>query len=146
MTDRVIKTLLVLGTELSALEELEAGLESFSEEAQLSTRDHFQIRLALDELVTNSVSYGFVSGAGSGISIYITLHPDRTCEIVYTDDAPRFDPLAQPVPPEKSSTEEAHFGGFGISLVTQMMSEVSYSYENGRNIIKMKKKMAAIDA
>lgn len=143
MAEPIIRTTLELGTDLSALKDLEAGLASFKEKTQLSQRDHFQIRLVLDELVTNSVSYGFSKGIGSGIMIEITLLPGNLCEIVYSDNAPRFDPLELKVPLANSSSEEANFGGFGISLVKQMMHEVSYCYENSRNIIRMKKNLAA---
>ncbi len=142
MSETIISTEILLGTDLSALKELEAGLSVFGEKAQISKRDQYQLRLVLDELVTNTVSYGFASGVGSGISVSVSLHPDGICEIVYTDDAPRFDILAQPVPPEKRSTEEAGFGGFGISLVVQMMNEVTYRYKDGKNIIRMNKKLA----
>lgn len=145
MVEKIIRTTLVLGTELSSLKDLEVGLESFQEKARFSQRDHFHIRLVLDELVTNSVSYGFTTGVGSGITIDIALLPDNHCEIVFTDDAPHFNPLKRPVLPGKSSAEATNFGGFGISLIKQMMDEVSYSYENGRNIIRMKKKLATND-
>lgn len=145
MSDPIIKTKFLLGTDLAALKELEAGLKSFGEKARLSQKDHYQLRLTLDELVTNSVSYGFSSGTGSGISIDISLHSNRLCEIVYADDAPPFNILEKPVPSEKRSTEEANFGGFGISLVTQMMNKVTYSYEDGKNIIRLNKQLAAID-
>lgn len=143
MSKAIIITEILLGTDLSALKELETGLNVFGEKAQISKRDHYQLRLVLDELVTNTVSYGFTSKMGSGISITISLQADGLCEIVYTDDAPRFDILANPIPPEKRSTEEAGFGGFGISLVTQIMNDVTYSYKDGRNVILMKKKLAS---
>lgn len=143
MPETIISTEIILGTDLSALRELEAGLKVFKEKAQISKRDHYQLRLVLDELVTNTVSYGFASGIGSGIRISISLRSEGLCEIVYTDDAPRFDILAQPIPPEKRSSEEAGFGGFGISLVMQMMNEVTYRYKDGKNIIRMNKKLAS---
>lgn len=143
MMESVIRTTLELGTDLSALKDLETGLDLFQEKARLAKRDFFHIRLTLDELVTNSVSYGFSSGVGSGITIEISLPANDLCEIVYSDDAPRFDPLGHKVIPYNGSIEEASVGGFGISFVKQMMQEVSYSYENGRNIIKMKKNLAA---
>ncbi len=142
MAEPIIRTTILLGTDLSALKDLGAGLDLFQEKARLAKRDHFHIRLALDELVTNSVSYGFSSGVGSGIIIEIALLPNNLCEIIYSDDAPRFDPLVHTIAPTQSSIEEASVGGFGISFVKQMMHEVSYSYENGRNIITMKKKLA----
>jgi len=143
MADQVIRTQFSLGKDLSALEELEVALETLSDKAHLNPRDHFQIRLALDELVTNSVSYGFASGVGSGITIQITVYPDNRCEIVYTDDAPPFDILANPVPDEKKSTEEANYGGFGIALVIKMMNNVTYCYENGKNTIRIEKQLTA---
>ncbi|MFT5729842.1 MAG: anti-sigma regulatory factor (Ser/Thr protein kinase) [Desulforhopalus sp.] len=143
MPDTIISTEILLGTDLSGLRELEAGLKVFGEKAQISKRDHYQLRLVLDELVTNTVSYGFASGIGSGIRISISLSSDGLCKIIYTDDAPRFDIVAQPVLLEKGSSEEAGFGGFGISLVMQIMDEVTYRYKDSKNIIRMSKKLAS---
>lgn len=143
MVDTISSTEIFLGTDLSALQELETGLKIFGKKAQLSQRNQYQLRLVLDELVTNTVSYGFAMGTGSGIRISVSLNSENLCEIIYTDDAPQFDILAQTVPPEKRSSEEAGFGGFGISLVLQIMDEVTYCYKNGRNIIQMNKTLVS---
>ncbi len=129
------------GTELTALDELADGLAPLKTDGRLSERDHYQMRLALDELITNTVSYGFASGTGTGIEASITLWPGRCYRIVYRDDAPPFDPLAVSMAPEQRSTEAANFGGFGISLVTTIMDEIDYRREDGRNVITMTKSL-----
>ena len=142
MTPQQIKKSLLLGKDLTALEDLEAGMEELKESCGLSSRDHYQIRLALDELVTNVVSYGFAEGVGSRITIDIAIIPEVKCEIDYTDDAPPFNPVEHCVPSEKSKNEQGNFGGMGIFLVKQVMDEVAYRYENGRNLLRMKKQLA----
>ncbi len=138
-----IRQTLRLGTDLSALSELAERLQELQQATALNERDHYQLRLALDELITNTVSYGFASGTGSGITIEITIPPDRRCTIRYADDAPPFNPLAAPVPPELRSTEEMSFGGFGISLITSIMDEVHYRHDGAHNIIEMVKQFEA---
>jgi phosphoserine phosphatase RsbU/P len=136
-----VTSVLHFGTTLTALDELADGLSPLKADGLLSERDHYQLRLALDELITNTVSYGFTTGTGTGIDVDITLWPGRSYRVVYRDDAPPFNPLTASMAPEHRSTEAANFGGFGISLVTTIMDELSYRHENGKNVITMEKQL-----
>jgi anti-sigma regulatory factor (Ser/Thr protein kinase) len=142
MTAQRIKKRLTLGTDLSALEGLEAGLAELKASCHLSERHHYQIRLALDELVTNVVSYGFTEGVGSSIVIDIAITPGETCEILYSDDAPPFNPVEHCVPDKAKKGTSENFGGLGIFLVKELMDEVAYHYANGRNLLNMRKQLA----
>lgn len=142
MTSPRITKRLTLGTDLSALEGLEAGLAELKASCHLSERHHYQIRLALDELVTNVVSYGFTGGVGSAIVIDIVIIPGDVCEINYSDDAPPFNPVEHCVPTSVKKSVSGNFGGLGIFLVKEIMDEVTYHYDNGRNLLNMKKRLA----
>ncbi|BDD88353.1 SpoIIE family protein phosphatase [Desulfofustis limnaeus] len=132
-----------LGTDLHALEELAAGLAPLKTERLLSDRDHYQLRLVLDELITNTVSYGFSDGSDGTITIDITVQPERLLTVVYRDDGLPFDPLAADVPPEERGTEAVNFGGIGLSLVKSIMDDIAYRRQDDANIITMNKNLAA---
>lgn len=136
---------LQLSTDLtSALKELKAAMQQLKARWQLSDRDHFQLRMLLDELVTNTISHGFASGIGSYIEIEIGLSVDRVCSIVYADDGPQFDSVSKDVQEGLAGTEKMGFGGVGLSLVKQMVDQIEYRYEDGRNIIELAKQVKNI--
>ena len=53
-----------------------------------------------------------------------------------------FDPIAQaPDVDTTLSAEERPIGGLGIFLIRQIMDHVSYQYQDGSNILTMKKQI-----
>ncbi len=106
----------------------------------------YQVNLSLDELLTNTISYGYSDDGEHQIRIDLRIEGDRL-EIRIEDDAEQFDltnsdPMAADT---DSSLEERTPGGLGIFLVHQMMDEVSYRREDGRNVVVLAKKFAASD-
>jgi len=58
------------------------------------------------------------------------------------DEAVPFDPSSLPEPELEGDLEERRIGGLGVFLIRQVMDEVSYRHEDGKNIlssIKQKK-------
>jgi serine/threonine-protein kinase RsbW len=115
-----------------------AQLESAMRSAGFSTEDILDTQLAVEEVITNVIVHGY---RGSEGSIGITgRQADNCIEIVVTDQAPPFDPLSIPEPDLEADVDERRIGGLGIYLLKQVMDDVSYRFENGSNILTMKKK------
>ena len=55
-----IKNHLTLKNQLSELDTLTATVESFAEQAELDIKTQFSLNLALDELVTNIITYAYI--------------------------------------------------------------------------------------
>ena len=55
-----------------------------------------------------------------------------------------FDPLARDDVDTTGAMFLEHEGGFGIHLVKNTMDLVEYEYKNGKNILKIKKKLKSI--
>ncbi len=66
---------------------------------------------------------------------------EETVELVFTDSGIPFDPLEKEDPDVTLSTEEREIGGLGIYLIKKKMDEVSYRYENQKNIFMFRKKI-----
>ena len=61
-----------------------------------------------------------------------------------SDSARAFDPLTQAPSPDLSADAESRpVGGLGIFLVKKHMDEVSYRREGGKNVLSMRRKIAA---
>jgi serine/threonine-protein kinase RsbW len=97
------------------------------------------VQLAVEEAVTNTILHGY-DGTSGTIAIQVETSPHRvTVEIA--DDAPAFDPLSVPDPDTAADLEDREIGGLGIFLIRQVMDEVSYRYENSKNILVLEKRI-----
>lgn len=102
----------------------------------------FKIRLSIEETVENVVNYAYQDGVGwmevstdlddKGLQLTITLK----------DAGTPFNPLEREDPDLTLPAEERPIGGLGIFLCKQFMDKVSYSYENGCNVLTLQKSIA----
>jgi len=98
------------------------------------------ICVVLDELLHNTVAYGFAGRAGGEVSVDAELRSDRLC-VTLTDDGQPFDPLGMAAPDTALPVEARRIGGLGIHLVRQMMDDVSYRRREGRNVVTLEKRL-----
>ncbi|MBN9432186.1 MAG: ATP-binding protein [Bosea sp.] len=128
--DRVFKA------EHGAIATLMAAFGSFAEVTSLPADAVFKIELALDELMNNTIDYGYPDGDAGEISVAIERLPGRVT-IDYADDARLFDPFALPEPDVTLGIDARQPGGLGVHLVRKLMSESAYSVERDRNHIRL---------
>ena len=128
--DRVFKA------EHGAIATLMAAFGSFAEVTSLPADAVFKIELALDELMNNTIDYGYPDGDAGEISVAIERLPGRVT-IDYADDARLFDPFALPEPDVTLGIDARQPGGLGVHLVRKLMSESAYTVERERNHIRL---------
>ena len=61
-----------------------------------------------------------------------------------TDDAPGFDPLAVPEPDTSLAIEDRPIGGLGIALMRRLMDETEYERREGRNRLRLRRRLVAV--
>lgn len=98
----------------------------------------FTLRLVLEELVVNVVNYAYGEGGDGPLDITVE-NRDDAIVITLTDQGVPFNPLEQEAPDTDLPPEERPIGGLGIFLVREMMDNVTYRYEAGRNILTVGK-------
>lgn len=135
-----MKTLSVPAS-LESLEEIGTYVVNAAAEAGLDSRGAYNLRLAVDEIATNIISYGYGPEGGS-ITLRGELSPS-SLTIVLEDSGTPFDPLARETVSEEELAlplEERQIGGLGIYLVLKGVDDFRYEYANGvnRNIFEMK--------
>ncbi len=123
---------------LEEIQGLAQAIEKFGNFHHLSQEMIFQVNLSLDELLTNTISYGFAAGGEHEISIRLAL-TEESLLIEIRDDAMPFDPLQNAEPDLNQDVEERPIGGLGIHLVRKMMDEIAYRREGNENILVLKK-------
>ncbi|MBR3394491.1 MAG: ATP-binding protein [Firmicutes bacterium] len=100
-----------------------------------------QLRLAVEEVFVNIASYAYDPSIGPAEVRCEVLDDPLRVVIQFLDHGKPFDPLAKE---DADTSEEAlmdRIGGLGILLVKETMDEVSYSYEDGKNILTILKKL-----
>ena len=116
---------------------VEETLEGFECPMKIQTA----ICVAIEEVFVNVAHYAYPESVGD-----MTLHigfdeESRAITFRMIDKGVPFDPLAKPDPDITLSAEEREIGGLGIFIAKKTMDSLSYSYENGENILTMIKKI-----
>ncbi len=102
----------------------------------------FKIRLSVEEAVENVVRYAYEGGMG-WMEVGTELDPEGVMlTIVLRDAGVPFNPLEKADPDITASLEERQIGGLGIFLCKQLMDHIEYKYEDGCNVLTMKKIVA----
>jgi anti-sigma regulatory factor (Ser/Thr protein kinase) len=90
------------------------------------------LRIALDEVVTNILKYAYSDSAPHDIGFHWELRDGRLATIIEDDGVP-FDPLRAPQPDTTSSLADRQVGGLGIVFLKDLMHSVTYERVAGRN-------------
>ncbi len=127
-----------LDNRLLELDRLADAVEAFGEAHGLAAKLRFQVRLVLDELLTNIINYGY--GDENAHSIAVAMGQEgRRLRFVIEDDARPFDPLTAGAPDLGSPVEQRQIGGLGIHLVRSIMDRVAYERVGGTNRLILEK-------
>lgn len=100
-----------------------------------------QIDVAVDELFANIAcyAYGFREG-------WVTVRVERgptpvDVSITFIDEGVPYNPLRQADPDVRLPLEKRSVGGLGIFLVKRTMDEVLYRYQDGRNMLRITRRL-----
>ena len=126
---------------LSEVRELSGMVEAFGDANGLPDPKVFVINLALDELITNTVTHGLEDMAEA--EIRITMRVDAgMLTVVMEDNGQPFDPTQDTQADVTSSLEERAVGGLGLHLVKSFADRISYEFVEGRNRLTMEHDLA----
>ena len=100
-----------------------------------------QINIAIDELFGNIAHYAYNPDVGDATVRVEVVDDPLSVVITFIDGGVPYDPLAAADPDTTLSAEERSLGGLGIFMVKKSMDEIAYRYENGRNILSIRKKL-----
>ena len=136
-------TELTLVNRSSELQRLASELERFAQNHRIPEPDIHAFSLSLDELVTNTIAYGYDDQGPHEIRVRLTLANGRLSAEVEDDGRP-FNPLTAPQPDLTSAVEDRPVGGLGIHLVRSLMDHVDYRRESGKNHLMMRKQLSTV--
>ena len=122
---------------------LELAVEEFGEAQQWSEQMSYHIKLALEEVVMNVISYAYEDSGQHEFEVRLK-SDDEGVVIDVIDDGKPFDPLHEAAEPDVDATlEERHIGGLGVFFVKTLMDHVEYRREENRNQLTLTKRRTA---
>ena len=129
---------MTIGTEPGQAAEVGAAFAEFADAHAVPAAIRRSMSVALDDLLNNTIAYGFAGREGGEVSVDVELAADRLC-VTLTDDGEAFNPLDVAAPDTTLSIEERQVGGLGIHLARRMMDEVAYHRRADRNVVSLAK-------
>ena len=130
-----------LKNSLTELDILCEKLEDIGQKIGLSKKCIFEVNLALDELFTNIISYGFGDDKEHLIKVTITPQAKALCLCIEDDGIP-FNPVEFETPDVACSVENCRIGGLGIHIIRKLMDEICYKRCDDKNILTLKKTLS----
>ncbi len=97
------------------------------------------LRLVVEELLVNTISYGYESGREGVIELVLsTPEPDQV-RLQFHDDAREFNPLDAP----DRDPDDDRIGGWGIPLLRALTDKVEYRRQGVNNVLTIERRERA---
>lgn len=90
-----------------------------------------QAKLVIEEIFVNIVNYS------NADYIIVNVESHKNLEIEFVDNGNKFNPLLKEDPEAPKSLDDANIGGLGIMLVKNYADDLTYTYENDENRLKI---------
>ncbi|MCQ4628857.1 ATP-binding protein [Shinella sp. CPCC 100929] len=136
------ETIFSIGNSHGDIQVAAEKVRRFLEMHGVGEEDVTRIDVALDEILTNAVNYGFEDGEAHEILLSLSIAADRLA-IEVQDDGRPFDPLGIPEPDLDADLESRQIGGLGMHFVRTLLDRVSYCRRNGWNVLSIEKQLAS---
>ena len=131
---------LAFANDTAEIAKLASEIERFLGAANVPEKIIFQVNLSVDELVTNTILYGYDDQVEHLIRVTVRSTSD---EVVVTieDDGHAFNPFSPAAAPVDVSLPiaERQIGGLGLHFVKSMMSDVSYARIGVKNLVTLRR-------
>ena len=121
---------------------VDSFVAAFVREHGIASDEASRILILLEELLTNSIKYGYPDRPEGGrAEIMLALNSGRL-EIEFTDDGCAFDPLKAPPPNLEVPLEARTPGGLGLHILRSLTDEAHYERRNCSNVIRLSRVVA----
>ena len=114
---------------------LNAWLDQKFSESQISKSLAADLKLCLNEIMANLISYGFKDTPDPLTRVEITLE-DSAARATVTDNGSYFD-IREWKSPERRDLMTSEPGGFGVNLIKDRAKEIEYTRVAGLNQLKI---------
>jgi len=133
---------IVLGNDIQQIPSLTEWVDGLGIPEELNK----SVNLAVEEIVSNVMLYAYPKDTSGQVLVEFVKRqaPDPqhpTYVFTVTDSGIPFDPTQQAEADITLPAEKRKLGGLGIHLVRQIMDEIHYRREEGKNVLTLMKKL-----
>jgi sigma-B regulation protein RsbU (phosphoserine phosphatase) len=120
------------------------AVNAFAERQGLNAKLRRTLNLVFDELLNNTISYGYEDDAEHTIEIAVSV--SKGClHAVISDDGKPFNPFEEAAPDTGLSVEDRPIGGLGVHLVRNVMDRALYERRGANNVIVLEKQIKTME-
>ncbi len=106
---------------------------------KISQMELAQVLIVAEELFVNIASYAYKTGIGRACLLTRVSRQENSIEITFIDSGVKYNPLEREDPDITLEATKRKQGGLGVFFVKKKMDKMTYSYEDGKNILTVKK-------
>jgi len=122
---------------LDVLEPIRKLLTQIGQEVRLSKKKTYNLCLAVDEIATNVIRYGYMEADVIDGIFYLTIEKyDNQLVVTIDDTGTPFNPLEHNLPSEEDLNiplEDRPIGGLGVMIALQSVDEFKYEFSDNHN-------------
>lgn len=127
---------LTIANRLDQIGPLARHATAFLQSNEVDPDATFAVDLALEELVSNVIKYGYKNGDSKEIYVRLDVGRDQI-KLLLEDSAPPFNPLNLPEPDLDKPIEQRPIGGLGVFLVRKTVDRIEYERLDDRNVLRI---------
>jgi sigma-B regulation protein RsbU (phosphoserine phosphatase) len=132
-----------IANSLEEIRRVNEAIEAFAEAHGLEAKMRRQLNLVCDELLNNTISYGYVDDSEHEIQLTATI-VGGLLRVTISDDGIPFNPFELDEPDTGLSVEDRPIGGLGVHLVRNLMDRVSYERRGALNLVQLEKELRPV--
>ena len=124
--------------DVSELPKVQEFVKSKFEENNCNLKIINQVNLFVEEIFVNIANYAFKDKDGTCM-LQVEFDGNNKYEITFEDSGIPFNPLEKEEVDVNASLEDRQIGGLGIFITKNIVDNIDYKYEDGKNILKITK-------
>lgn len=126
---------------LEKLEEVNKYIVAILDEVECPPKAKMQIEIAVEEIFVNIANYAYKPVIGNA-TVRLMVHENPlSVDIQFLDEGVPYNPLLKEDPDITLGADEREIGGLGIFMTKKTMDRISYSYDEGKNVLTISKKI-----
>jgi serine/threonine-protein kinase RsbW len=134
--DDQVPDCIVMNSQLSELIQISPWIDRLASQYGIPENVTFAMNLCLEEALSNVIRHGY-RGHGGALTVRFTSPDEGHFVLTVEDEAPRFDPLAQELPPAFGTENPNQIGGQGIRLIRGFSDSLEYAATATGNQLRM---------
>jgi anti-sigma regulatory factor (Ser/Thr protein kinase) len=132
-----------IGNRISEMANVVSFVNDFGAAHGVPENELNELNLSLDEILNNTISYGYSDRKRHEIQVSLVLEQDALIAEIEDDGAP-FNPLEAPPPDVSGTLQTRKVGGVGIHFARTLMDGMEYTRAGQVNRLRLRKRITRV--